>query len=188
MQKNKVAILGGGVAGMSAAHELAERGFSVQVYEKQPYYVGGKARSVDAENTGTDGRPDLPGEHGFRFFPGFYRHITDTMKRIPYGTNPNGVFDNLVMTERVMLARYGKTPLINIVNFPKNRADIKALIATMRESHLGLTKENEELFADKIWQLLTSSYTPAAAAIRTHWLVAVHGNRPTMQRPKSLRL
>ena len=30
----KVIILGGGVAGMSAAHELAERGFEVEVYER----------------------------------------------------------------------------------------------------------------------------------------------------------
>ena len=72
---------------MSAAHELAERGFLVNVYERQPVYVGGKARSVDVPHTGTAGRPDLPGEHGFRFFPGFYKHVTDTMKRIPYGNN-----------------------------------------------------------------------------------------------------
>ena len=26
---------------------------------------------------------DLPGEHGFRFFPGFYWHVIDTMQRIP---------------------------------------------------------------------------------------------------------
>ena len=25
----------------------------------------------------------LPGEHGFRFFPAYYRHVTDTMARIP---------------------------------------------------------------------------------------------------------
>jgi uncharacterized protein with NAD-binding domain and iron-sulfur cluster len=25
------------------------------------------------------------GEHGFRFFPGFYRHVVDTMQRIPFG-------------------------------------------------------------------------------------------------------
>ncbi len=31
-----VAILGGGVAGLSAAHELAERGFQVRVYERKP--------------------------------------------------------------------------------------------------------------------------------------------------------
>ena len=37
MQKKKftVAILGGGVAGLSAAHELIKRNYHVQVYEAQ---------------------------------------------------------------------------------------------------------------------------------------------------------
>ena len=51
MARKKVLILGGGVAGMSAAHELIERGFDVEVYEKNPIYPGGKARSVDVEGT-----------------------------------------------------------------------------------------------------------------------------------------
>jgi uncharacterized protein with NAD-binding domain and iron-sulfur cluster len=74
----KVAILGGGVGGMSAAHELAERGFEVEVYEKMPHYVGGKARSILVPNSGTDGRKDLPGSMDFGFSPGF----TSTL-RIP---------------------------------------------------------------------------------------------------------
>lgn len=39
-----VAVLGGGVAGLSAAHELAERGFEVTVLEGRDV-AGGKARS-----------------------------------------------------------------------------------------------------------------------------------------------
>ncbi len=80
----KIVILGGGVAGMSAAHELAERGFSVEVYERQVQYCGGKARSVNVPNTNLQ-KPDayLPGEHGFRFFPGFYTHVTDTIIKSP---------------------------------------------------------------------------------------------------------
>lgn len=103
--KKKVVILGGGVAGMSAAHELIERGFDVALYEYKTI-PGGKARSMPVPGSGTDGRFDLPGEHGFRFFPGFYRHITDTMKRIPYGPNENGVFDNLVPVPRMGMARF----------------------------------------------------------------------------------
>ena len=81
---DKVVILGGGIAGLSAAHELIERGFGVEIHELLPI-AGGKARSFAVEGTGTEGRRDLPGEHGFRFFPRFYRHVTDTMSRIPYG-------------------------------------------------------------------------------------------------------
>lgn len=154
----KIAILGGGVGGMSAAHELIERGFEVEVYEKQPIYVGGKARSILVKDSGTDGRKDLPGEHGFRFFPGFYKHITDTMKRIPFPGNRQGVFDNLVTSQRVMMARFGKPPLISLVNFPKSMADLKVLIHAATHADTGLTKADKDLFAEKLWQLMTSSY------------------------------
>lgn len=46
----------------------------------------------------------LPGEHGYRFFPSFYRHINDTMRRIPLfmGDQPTTrtVLDNLLPTVR----------------------------------------------------------------------------------------
>ncbi len=38
----KVIIVGGGVAGMSAAQELIERGYQVEVYEKHKKIPGGK--------------------------------------------------------------------------------------------------------------------------------------------------
>ncbi|GAB2526697.1 hydroxysqualene dehydroxylase [Nocardia heshunensis] len=99
----RVAVLGGGVAGLTAAHELAERGFEVTVYERRA--LGGKARSIAVPGTGKDGRPELWGEHGFRFFPGFYRHIPDTMRRIPFAGNANGVWDNLVAAAEARFAR-----------------------------------------------------------------------------------
>ena len=93
----RVAVFGGGPAGMTVAHELAERGFAVTVFE--PTAWGGKARSINVPNTGTGGRKPLPGEHGFRFFPGFYHHIPDSMRRTPFGSNENGVGDNLVAAQ-----------------------------------------------------------------------------------------
>ena len=170
----KVVILGGGVAGLSAAHELIERGFAVDVYEKKPVYLGGKARSVNvpgSDPADPDGlhpeapgrsQHSLPGEHGFRFFPGFYRHITDTMKRIPFADatgrkNPNGVFDNLVDVTRVGIMQNGKKPIITIVSFPKSLADIEAAIAVLHQSHdSGLLPGEARFFASKVWQLMTS--------------------------------
>ena len=94
---NKIVILGGGIAGLSAAHELIERGFNVEVYEALSI-PGGKARSIGVPGSATPGplglRKALPGEHGFRFFPRFYQHVTDTMKRIPL-TGDRSVADNL---------------------------------------------------------------------------------------------
>ena len=89
-----VAILGGGMAGLAAAHELIERGFQVTVYERKS--LGGKARSIPVPGTAAGGRRALPGEHGFRFFPGFYHHVPDSMRRTPFAGNANGVWDNFV--------------------------------------------------------------------------------------------
>ena len=53
-------VLGGGVAGLSAAHELAERDFEVVVFETRSI-PGGKARSMPVPGSGTERPPDLPG-------------------------------------------------------------------------------------------------------------------------------
>jgi uncharacterized protein with NAD-binding domain and iron-sulfur cluster len=92
MTDTDVVVVGGGVGGLTAAHELAERGFDVSLYEKREK-LGGKSRSIETE----DG---YPGEHGFRFLPGFYRHLRDTMSRIPDGDGT--VRDNLVETTEMM--------------------------------------------------------------------------------------
>src|ERR1700733_3185248 len=107
----KVATIGGGIGGLSAAQELAEQGsFEVHVYEAGAG-VGGKARSQSKPGTGTGGRAALPGEHGFRFFPAFYRHVIDTMARIPAA--PEGsVADRLVGCDEMALAEPGHAPLL----------------------------------------------------------------------------
>lgn len=100
-----VAILGGGVAGLTAAHELVERGFTVTVYERKA--LGGKARSIDVPDSATDGRLPLPGEHGFRFFPGFYHNLGDTMRRTPTGEGDRNCWENLTRATTYLGARAG---------------------------------------------------------------------------------
>jgi 15-cis-phytoene desaturase len=151
----KVAILGGGVAGLSAAHELAERGFEVAVYELKDIW-GGKARSMGKPGTGADGRQDLPGEHGFRFFPGFYKHLPDTMKRIPFGHNPQGVFDNLVGTTQIGLLQETGQDVFFPANFPTTLKDWKEAVKVLFHTNYGLPHEEVEVFVHQLVVILTS--------------------------------
>ena len=153
----KVIILGGGVGGMTAAHELIERGFDVEIYERNAGIAGGKARSVPVPGTAVGGSDPLYGEHGFRFFPGFYKHLPDTMGRIPYGKKT--VFDNLVPTDTIMIARYDNNAIVTNANFPDSLADIKVLLNNIFKGvDSGLTSEEINFFALRMWQLMTSCY------------------------------
>jgi uncharacterized protein with NAD-binding domain and iron-sulfur cluster len=109
-RRQTVAVFGGGVAGLTAAHELAERGFDVTVYERRAW--GGKARSVEVAGSATGGRRPLPGEHAYRAEFGCYQNVPDTMRRIPFRSNPNGVFDNMVECPLALFARADKHDLI----------------------------------------------------------------------------
>ncbi len=182
----KVVILGGGVAGLSAAHELVERGFSVEVFEKLKI-PGGKARSIpvlegldnlgsknehiaalaarEAALPGTSSlslspgflRQHVPGEHGFRFFPNFYRHITDTLSRIPFGKGT--VFGNLVDTTQVLVASYDKAGIELPARFPTN---VYELAVTLRTFLWSISPRNDipyadiEHFAGCVWRIITS--------------------------------
>jgi uncharacterized protein with NAD-binding domain and iron-sulfur cluster len=152
----KVIILGGGIAGLSAAHELIERGFEVEIYELLPI-AGGKARSFGLPGSGTGGRGNLPGEHGFRFFPRFYRHIIDTMRRIP--CHDGTVADNLVDTTRCQLARFGRHPIDLPARFPRTISDIRVVLDDLGRflgGDLGLSHEELAFFAARVWQIVTS--------------------------------
>jgi len=55
---------------------------------------------------GAAGRRGLPGEHGFRFFPGFYLNLGDTMRRIPTGDGT--VYDRLVRASTYRMSFTGR--------------------------------------------------------------------------------
>jgi uncharacterized protein with NAD-binding domain and iron-sulfur cluster len=145
--RKKVVVLGGGIAGLTAAHELIERGFDVTVYEQRDH-LGGKAAS-----TSTDG---LPGEHGFRFFPGWYQHLPDTMKRIPSGEDGDGaqkrtVYQNLVPAQTNLFASYRREPIPALVRFPRSWGDLKtALSLPQRVLELGIPQKDITFFLAKL--------------------------------------
>jgi uncharacterized protein with NAD-binding domain and iron-sulfur cluster len=149
-------ILGGGVAGMSAAQELAERGFSVTVLEgrDQP---GGKARSFPVPHSSAPGRDSLPAEHGFRFFPGFYRHLPDTMRRIPYRNQADGVLGNLRDATESEIARSGGLPPVKLpAHFPDSVRDLQLILHTVLHPIAQLSPGDYAYFASRLLVLLTS--------------------------------
>jgi geranylgeranyl pyrophosphate synthase/uncharacterized protein with NAD-binding domain and iron-sulfur cluster len=164
-----VIVLGGGVAGMTAAHELAERGFEVVVLERRDI-PGGKARSIPvSDEPGASGHEladvgltsiehHLPGEHGFRFFPGFYKHVIDTMRRIP-SFDGRKVADHLVPTTRVGITQYGKPTFQIPAVFPHTPGDAGTLLRDILLAFgpsTDLTPDDLAFFGARIWQILTS--------------------------------
>ena len=162
----RVIILGGGVGGMSAAHELIERGFEVLVLERGRL-AGGKARSISVVDDSGHERADsqvktiqhrLPGEHGFRFFPGFYKHVIDTMMRIP-SFDGRTAADHLVATTRVGFTQYGKPTFFIPSRCPRSGSDAATLL---RDALLvfgpviDLPPDELAFFAARFWQILTS--------------------------------
>lgn len=82
-----IIIFGAGIAGLTAAHELLDRGYNVTLYEKLDE-IGGFARSSkDVDN--------MPTEHSWRGYAPFYDNFFDIAKRIPLATSGKTVYDNL---------------------------------------------------------------------------------------------
>ncbi len=131
MKKPTVAIIGGGVAGLSCAHELRHSDVDVVVYEGGQA-VGGKARSHFVAGTGTNGRRDLPGEHGFRFYPSFYLHLTEAMREIPDPLSPTGtVAGNLVSAPEAGVALPGHGVVVS-PRRPKSLDDRKRVMRSAK--------------------------------------------------------
>ena len=122
------------------------------------------------------GRGIVPGEHGFRYFPGFYRHLFDTMRRTPvlqrgddrFGAALRTVFDNLVSTEATWLVvskevenRDGTTEKRErLVNFPRRPPQSVQTTLTILESfvrELGYSAQDVSRLTTKLFQYMTSS-------------------------------
>lgn len=115
----------------------------------------------------------VPGEHGFRFFPAFYRHVFDTMGRIrllddrtspsarPFGT----VLDNLVPTHSVTIGLAGEglragegaqvTPLQLSRDLPRSLSAVRRALESVLTG-LGHTPHDVAHLALKLTKYMTS--------------------------------
>ncbi len=74
-----VNIYGAGISGLTVAHELIEKGFNVNIFEKDSE-VGGMAKSKR-------NKYNVPTEHSWRGYAPFYHNTFDILKRIPIDNN-----------------------------------------------------------------------------------------------------
>lgn len=134
---------------MTAAHELLDRGFDVTIYESTNI-AGGKARSIEHHG--------VPAEHGFRFFPGFYKHLPDSMKRTP-AADGRSAFDHLVWSSIDRLAFEDGSKILMSPSFPRRLRQIwLTLCLPFQFLRRGLPALDGIFFLGKIWRLATSSW------------------------------
>ncbi len=103
-----VVILGAGVGGLTAAHELVRRGYRVEVYERNAE-PGGIARSAT--------EPD--GEHNevaWHAVAGGYNHLLRILGEIPATDGKGTVAEHLVPTHVIMYGRTGDKTFVDLGN------------------------------------------------------------------------
>jgi zeta-carotene desaturase len=109
----KVVVIGGGLAGLTAAADLADAGAEVMVLEKRPV-LGGKVSSwVDTSG--------YPVESGLHIFFGCYRELLEMMRRV-------GAYKHILWKEHTInVAREGGR--LSRLRFPNLPAPLNGIVA-----------------------------------------------------------
>jgi isorenieratene synthase len=117
--EKKVAVIGSGLAGMSAAAYLAPRGFGVEVFEKDSY-IGGKIGSWPV--TFTDGFQTNV-EHGFHGFFRQYHNLLRLLETVQSAGYLIPISDYLIKTQthgEFSFRSIETTPVLNLVSMARH--------------------------------------------------------------------
>jgi isorenieratene synthase len=118
-QKKTVAVAGAGLAGMIAATTLAERGFEVQVFERENF-IGGKVGSWS--HTFDDGTQTNI-EHGFHAFFRQYYNLRNWLKKIDSYKHLIPISDYLIMAGEqgeFSFRDVATAPILNLLSLTKS--------------------------------------------------------------------
>ncbi len=133
--RRSVAVVGGGLAGLAAASYLAERGFQVSLFERNPY-LGGKVGSWPVDLSGFP----TPVEHGFHAFFRQYYNLRGLLDK--WGSSRY-----LIPIEdyRILTLQHGEfgfrgiktTPLLNMLSLSRTGLyKLRELLRNPRSSRL----------------------------------------------------
>jgi isorenieratene synthase len=117
-KEKSVGIIGGGLAGVSAAIFLAERGFSVKIFEKEKY-LGGKVGSWPVK---FDDGYSTQVEHGFHAFFRQYYNLRNLLKKIDSFKFLIPIDDYLILTKKhgnFGFKDISTIPVLNILSMAK---------------------------------------------------------------------
>ncbi|MCA9718271.1 MAG: NAD(P)-binding protein [Myxococcales bacterium] len=126
----------------------------------------------------------LPGEHGFRFFPSYYRHVFDTLRRIPLldargDETGRTVFDRVVSSERQGVAELGlDNPIVTPRTPPESDLTLSRSFAQLVEK--GYSWRDVHQFLLRVLRYMsTSSERRAAECEDLSWWDFLRGWDPS---------
>jgi isorenieratene synthase len=134
-------VIGGGIAGMTAATTLAERGFRVTLRDKNPY-LGGKIGAWTER--GSMGQ-ELEVEHGFHAFFRHYYNLDAVLERVGVRRSFAPIDDYLIVTqshERLSFDDRVRTPVLNLLDLrDKGLYRMRDIVLTRARDEMGVFLE-----------------------------------------------
>ena len=125
-------------------------------------------------------RTRLPGEHGYRYFPSYYRHLFDSMRRTPLldaGGDATGqtAFDQLRTPPEVAIVLRGMSgprtiPRSRVRSFEAIRKSLETFV-----EDLGIPLRDIQLFFTRVFQFMTSCEERRRECESLSWLEYVDG-------------
>ncbi len=113
----RVAVVGGGIAGLSAATTLASRGLRVTLLERETY-LGGKAGAWEVDVDGEKQRVD----HGFHAFFRHYYNLRAMLDRVGVSKHLTPIDSYQILRRdlsRIVIRDVETTPLLNLLGLVK---------------------------------------------------------------------
>ena len=129
VKSKSVAVFGGGISGLTVAHEFSKLGYKVKVYEANPD-AGGFFRSARRKED-----QDMPSEYSWHGMGPWYNNFFELIKEIPFDKHSN-LYDNILSRP----VEFGLAPNAGTANFGDSNSsnvDVKNLFSmTSKEKWL----------------------------------------------------